>query len=302
MSLRWLIVRNGAVGDTVLLSSAVRAIRECQTDAHIEVMGLLDRVSLLIGPDLADCAISAERPGIESLYGAGDLHPDLHDYFAEFSHILIYAARPIDPARIRARPDQWVAVHPALPPQGRSRHVVEHYLDPLRTIVGDGPAPEPKIVLFDDEITDAREELRELGLIDAGAPLAVHLGAGGASKRAPVERFLEAIEGMYGGDQRFLVIEGPADEGSSQELIAALGEENCSIITERPLRELAALIGQCRAFIGNDSGPAHIAAALGLPATVFFVASDPAVWAPRGDGVKVIDLRDGRGKSSREPA
>jgi ADP-heptose:LPS heptosyltransferase len=54
------------------------------------------------------------------------------------------------------------------------------------------------------------------------------------------------------------------------------------------LYELAAWLGRARIFVGNDSGISHLAAAVGTPVVVFFRATDPRVWAPRGISVNDI--------------
>jgi ADP-heptose:LPS heptosyltransferase len=56
------------------------------------------------------------------------------------------------------------------------------------------------------------------------------------------------------------------------------------------LYELACWISTARVYIGNDSGIAHLAAAVGTPVVAIFLASDPRVWAPRGRHVTVLEL------------
>jgi ADP-heptose:LPS heptosyltransferase len=51
-------------------------------------------------------------------------------------------------------------------------------------------------------------------------------------------------------------------------------------ISGAPLSEIKSLIAGASLYVGNDSGPAHMAAALGVPAVVIFTASDPAIWGP----------------------
>jgi ADP-heptose:LPS heptosyltransferase len=51
-------------------------------------------------------------------------------------------------------------------------------------------------------------------------------------------------------------------------------------ISGAPLSEVKSLVAAASLFVGNDSGPAHMAAALGVPAVVIFGASDPAIWGP----------------------
>lgn len=293
MNERWLIIRNGAVGDTVLLSSVILAIKKKRPDAWVEVMGVLERVSFLVGDGLADCAISSERPGAESLYGEGALHPDLYDYFAEFSHILIYSAAASQQFvnRLKVRNGQWVCAYPALPDDA-TQHVTDFYLNPLRKMLGD-ETPAPAIHLFDEEKAVARETLRTMGAREGFQLIGVHPGAGSQAKQAPVERFMHEIENIPGG-KSLMIIQGPADADAVGALVQRLPQGTPHhILEQRPLRELAALLSHCDYFIGNDSGVAHIAAALGVPMRVFFIASDPAVWAPRGRHVTVIHLNDG---------
>lgn len=51
-------------------------------------------------------------------------------------------------------------------------------------------------------------------------------------------------------------------------------------ISGAPLSEIKGLLSTASLFVGNDSGPAHMAAAFGLPVVVIFGASDPAIWGP----------------------
>jgi heptosyltransferase-3 len=53
------------------------------------------------------------------------------------------------------------------------------------------------------------------------------------------------------------------------------------------LYELACWLKGARIFLGNDSGISHLAAAVGTPVMVFFQASDPRVWVPRGPAVHI---------------
>ncbi len=60
------------------------------------------------------------------------------------------------------------------------------------------------------------------------------------------------------------------------------------------LLELADALAECGAFLGNDSGIAHLAAAVGVPTTALFGPSDADVWAPRGrGGVRVLRAPEG---------
>jgi len=55
-----------------------------------------------------------------------------------------------------------------------------------------------------------------------------------------------------------------------------------------PLAEVKSLLASASLFVGNDSGPAHMAAAFGVPLLVIFGTSDPAIWAPWNTPAQVI--------------
>jgi len=59
-----------------------------------------------------------------------------------------------------------------------------------------------------------------------------------------------------------------------------------------PLVELAARLQNCSLFLGHDSGISHLAAAVGTPSILLFGPTDPAIWAPANQNVKVLRAPD----------
>lgn len=102
---------------------------------------------------------------------------------------------------------------------------------------------------------------------DAGF-LAVHPFSGSACKNWPLEGFRE-MANASGLPVRWLAGEG--------EVLA--GAERFD-----DLYELGCWLATARAYLGNDSGITHLAAAVGVPVTAVFLTSDPRIWAPRGSG------------------
>jgi ADP-heptose:LPS heptosyltransferase len=105
----------------------------------------------------------------------------------------------------------------------------------------------------------------------ASPPYAViHPFASAHEKTWPAERFLEVARRLNGLEPIFLA--GPGDDTSP---FAAF-----QVWNNQPLARVKSLMAGAACFIGNDSGPAHIAAAFGVPTVVLFGSSDPAAWAP----------------------
>lgn len=124
-----------------------------------------------------------------------------------------------------------------------------------------------------------------------GGPMAFHPGSGSPRKNWALEGWLEALGGAaWARRKAWLVIGGEAEE-ETWEAVAA-GWEGRGLTWEAcrglGLSDLARRLRDCAGFVGHDSGISHLAAACGLPCRLLFGPTDPAVWAPRARGVRVL--------------
>lgn len=114
----------------------------------------------------------------------------------------------------------------------------------------------------------------------------IHPGAAAADKTWPAERFAEVARFL---EQSFEL--APVFIGGRGESLAQFGEWRT--IAGAPLAEIKTVVAGASMFVGNDSGPAHMAAAFGVPVVVIFGSSDPVVWAPWRTQGEVLTGRDG---------
>ena len=99
----------------------------------------------------------------------------------------------------------------------------------------------------------------------------IHPKASAADKTWPAERFRE-VAARLNSELEPVFISGPAE---------SLDEfDGYRRVTGAPLSEIKSLLAGASLFIGNDSGPAHMAAAFGVPSVVLFGPSDHEIWAP----------------------
>ncbi len=289
---RWLIVRQGAIGDSILLSSLIQTIRRQAPEAWIEVMGIKERASLLVGQGLADNAVSSDIQGMERLYAEHDPLPvRLINYLQQFDVILYFGGKDhqIIAQRLQVRPDAIIRVCEALPPPS-GMHCVNHYHEILKGLLEIDEIPFPMISLSEHELTEADLYLESLGINRSEEYiLAIHAGAGSRSKQAPVELFVQAAKNIdYDLPVVYLLTCGPADKEAVNQLTELLPTDSrFHILEEMPLRKLAAILSRSNQFIGNDSGITHMAAAVDCPVTAFFVDSDHTIWAPLGKRVVI---------------
>jgi ADP-heptose:LPS heptosyltransferase len=119
--------------------------------------------------------------------------------------------------------------------------------------------------------------------------LAIHPGAGSPAKRWPIEnyelvanKFLEEKHGSV------VIIEGPAEPGLGKDLARRLAPLKPFRAECLSLMLLAGVLSHCRLYLGNDSGISHLAAGLGIPSVVLFMATSADQWAPPGSHVKAV--------------
>ncbi|HSP67980.1 MAG TPA: glycosyltransferase family 9 protein [Bryobacteraceae bacterium] len=125
-----------------------------------------------------------------------------------------------------------------------------------------------------------RARLHAAAASSAGAYAVLHPFASHPDKTWPAERFLAVARHLSETGVEPVFIAGPADE------IGAF--KQFQVHHNVSLGALKSLMAGAQIFVGNDSGPAHIAAAFGIPSVVLFGPSDPVTWAPWKTEAKIL--------------
>jgi ADP-heptose:LPS heptosyltransferase len=125
-------------------------------------------------------------------------------------------------------------------------------------------------------------------------------GAGGSAGRstAVIHAVATAPEKAWRADGFLAVAEHLKQTGMEPVFLGGAGDDLSPFHAYRamagaPLAEIKALLAGAALFVGNDSGPAHMAAALGVPSVVVFGPSDPAIWGPWRTVSRVIRSPEG---------
>jgi heptosyltransferase-2 len=119
--------------------------------------------------------------------------------------------------------------------------------------------------------------------------VAIHPGSGGTRKSWPVSRFAELGRFLAAAGRQPVYLCGPI-EGERPDILAALADSK--VITP-DLHDLTTVLRGAQLFIGNDSGPGHLAAAVGTRTLSLFGPTDAAVWRPLGEGCEAVEAPDG---------
>ena len=294
-----LALRLRSIGDTVLLTPALFALKRQWPDARLAlvveqpidelVRGLaaVDEVWAL-APHGAGAWPKRLRLGA-GLRGRYDLAIDFHG--GTTAALLTWASRA--PARIglAAYRHGWAYTHRLPSPhKGSARALTLHTRDSNLAVVAAlgvsiEPAPAPRIALPPGARDAARQALSRAGLDADRSFVVVHPGAALASKRWPLEGFAEVAKALAadgvavvaGFAAREIEIEARFRSLTALPSVRGLG-----------LGSYAALVGLSALFVGNDSGPAHLAAAQDVRVVAVYGSQDPRVWRPVGEGHEAI--------------
>ena len=133
--------------------------------------------------------------------------------------------------------------------------------------------------------------LAQLG-VDRATPL-VGLAPGAAyghAKRWPPQRVAELVARLTAGGATCLLVGAEGDRSAGREIESVLppGSRVVNVIGRTDLRLLAGLLASCHAFVSNDSGAMHLAAAAGVPVAAIFGPTDERVTAPLGNHDVII--------------
>lgn len=284
----------------MLLLPSLAALRRTFPEAWIEAMGRMDILSLIC-PGVADSAISIERSSLLPFFEDGFELPESEKrFFSSFDAVLAYISDPekIFERNLAGLGIKHLVVRPPFPPPKKRWHVADYLYDTIAWLVeGHGPgdsvrvgqAPETSCHLnFVEAEIEPAEHLLKFLEATGHSIVAIHPGSGSVKKCWPAERFEDLARELKARGFEILFILGPADERIEERISNLATELNALCARSLPLLRLGAILSRCSAYIGNDSGVTHLAAAVGIPVAGIFGPTDPAIWSPVGTRVTLI--------------
>jgi heptosyltransferase III len=309
-----LLIRLRSIGDTVLMTPCLTALKALRPEINVAVVSEPLAAPVIEDHPLVDRLLIAEKSlgGRARLIGQlrrarYDIVFDLHGGTTA-SGLARFAGAKWSVGYEGYRHSRWLDLRAPDPDVilGRQRlHSVEQQLALLHWAGVPWPVERPQLSLAVSSAAEdrVREKLKTAcvaqanSLRDIGHFAVIAPAAAFESKRWTAAGFAEVARHLRDCWQLpSVVIAGPGQEPLAKEVAAQAGAVALGGLT---LKELIALIDGSRAFVGNDGGPMHIAAALRRPLVAVFGSSNPAVWQPWTDSPYQIVGGRGPGAGGR---
>ena len=172
----------------------------------------------------------------------------------------------------------------------RGAHVIEQDVELASAVAGDALAPAAPWLPVDATAEAWADKLLPLS---ANQPaVLINPGAGWGAKRWPAERYAEVVNGLAGRGLRMLVNAGPGEEALADAIVQGSGgtatQLTCSVA------QLIALTRRIALCIAGDTGPLHLACALGRPVVGIYGPTDPSRNGPFGTRFRVLRSPESR--------
>lgn len=324
---RIVCIRPGALGDTLLTLPTLALLRRARPTAQVLFVARRDVAALALASGLAAAISAYDLPCWSTLFAAPDATATSTAHGRDESLRLLRDATVIawladDDGQVArtlvglgatsviiASPP--VLALPAADKPERNAPTIHTALALASALAPLGIAPPQDLEALLDALPPLRpsaEEQRNAAQVSdalraaagcAGPLVALHPGSGGAAKRWQPANFALLALHLRAAGLVPVLLAGPQDApvlaeveaaASAQEVAAAQSAQRGKLLVapSLPLGTLAALLPQCHAYVGNDSGVTHLAAMVGTPTLALFGPSDPAEWAPLGRRARVL--------------
>src|SRR6185503_5606756 len=292
------------VGDVVMCVPALRALRRLLPPARITLVSRPGAADIFADAGCADEVIIHQRSGLLSAWKqAGEWNQHRFDLAILFQNAFEAAAIAFMarvPARIGYDTERrgFLLTHPITTPAWKNdRHEVFYYLNiigeleqalsgvtSLETI-----EPDFALLISEGRKREAHEFLRQHG-IDKERPL-VLLCPGSVNSRAkrwPSERYAALSDHFVESGASVALIGSPGEKEVSEKVCAQARHDPVILTGKTSVAEVTGLISVADLLVTNDTGPAHIGAAVGTPTIVIFGPTDPVTTRPFGAAGIVI--------------
>ncbi len=301
MNMKILIRTPNHLGDCVMALPMINEAREAHPGAEVTLLVPSNLADLFAKNPAVDQIIKLSHDHIHGLLAVVKIKELLSSYQFDLGYILppsFGAAAGMKLGSVKERIGyitdgrRLLLTKPlALPVPMDETHRSELYFNLLRRGAGvELEYVKPKMFLDDDDMEAGNTLLQQFGIGSEDDYATIAFRAVAESRRWGVENYTALIKHLIKEHKLKCVLIGATADSHDGDIIAEATstKEVVNLAGKTSLREAAAILSNSKFFIGNDSGPAHLAAAVGAPIIVISGADNPMATSPIASHKKVI--------------
>ena len=296
-----LIVKLSAIGDVIHALPVASALKHQFPDAKITWVVEKPAYDLLTNNPNIDDIIIFEKPKYKSCSGLFlngrklakqlkdkkiDLAIDLQGLFKSAA-IAYLSDAPMRLGYCNMRELSHFVSKPVIGPN-QAGHVVDRYLDVARYLGCEVSEPSFPICITPQEATTAEVVAVQAGLRFDSRYVVLAPGTNWITKCWPTQHFAKLSDRLYQDNIIPVLVGGNADKHLAEEITAATAIPPVDLTAKTTLKQLAHIIKRASCFVGGDTGPMHLAAAVDTTVVALFGATDPERNGPYGGKHRVL--------------
>ena len=276
---RILVFSFSFIGDAVLSTAVIQPLRSHFPDMHITFLVGPSAFSLLSDDPQLDATLVYDNRGEHSgLKG----RLKLTNMLRRGKYDLVVNLRDSFVARCIG------AEHWGMLRGDRERHAVVRYLEVLSRHGVDTREANPLLELTETERLTASRCLADAGVKSELRLIGIHPGGNWIYKLWHAEKFAQLANTLVSYNNATILLFGGPNERELQAQVAGMMDTSPILVNSTNLREVAALIASCDIYIGNDTGPMHIATAVDTPVVALFGSTNHIRSGPYGGNHTVV--------------
>ena len=296
-----LVIKLRAIGDVVMSTVVLDNLREAFPKARIDFLTEFESKDILLGNPVLNQVIVFDRRKAERLPAfkrSGETRRLLSTVRNQrYDLVFDFFGNPrsawltwISGARYRVGYNYRLrrrAYNVVVPSRADSIHEVDWHLDALQAVDVPVVARNLNVYVGQGSRNFADSFWQKEGL-DNRHVIAINFSGGWATKRWPLAHFAHLIDLLnYAHNAKLLIVWGPEEKESAMSL-QQMATTPALLIPETNLTQLAAILAKVDMMVTTDSGPMHIAAAMGKPCVAIFGPTNPKMQGPYGKGHEII--------------
>lgn len=301
-----LLVRTDRMGDVVLTTPAIRALREFYPEAKISILVAPATRDLVVGNECLDEVLVDDRTGAHKGWsGFLQLIRLLRQKKFDLA-VVLHTKRRTNlacflagiPVRTGYKNNKFgfLLNRPVVDPRSTGeKHEAQYCLDVLKELGIDSHDLRLDVPVTEEALRWSDRFKWKHHIAEQQRLIAIHCGASDPAKQWPEHRFAELIDALVDRYSARIVMVGAVDLCPTVDKINSLTKEMVIDLAGRTtIGQLAGLLTKCHLLVSNDSGPVHLAAGVGTPVISIFTRNQPGInperWRPLGEKSRIVSV------------